>query len=218
MLNLADQLVWLTKVPKIKKLSIDEQSFNFLPDKAMIRALLEAARDHSEYCYVLYATAVYTGIRVGFRPVQVAAVPRKVLWSVPKAARSSMKGGPAMAEMTETVRRRLKRWRRAHGGKRGPLPYELRQQIGALALQNGVVETSRMLDLRAAVVERWSQRYGVVASELPGQQEASADSRHFIDISDATPISWTISWPPNVTPTTFDSTPSFGCHGATSNA
>jgi len=65
MLNLAVELGWLVKVPKIQKPRLVEQDYGWLKTEADIRALLGAATEEAPGVLEIYATAVYTGMRAG---------------------------------------------------------------------------------------------------------------------------------------------------------
>ena len=67
MLNLGVELKWLAKVPVIKKprLRLFAEDFNYLRDDSEIRRFLDSARVEGEVELVLYATAIYTGLREG---------------------------------------------------------------------------------------------------------------------------------------------------------
>ena len=65
MLNLAEELGWLLKVPKVKKPVITEQEYRWLKSREDLEAFLRAAREESEGVFELYAAAVFTGMRAG---------------------------------------------------------------------------------------------------------------------------------------------------------
>ena len=67
MLNVAVDLGWLTKVPRIRKpkTPLFNRDFHFLGTDEEIRRFLIAAREASEDAFVLYACAIYTGMRLG---------------------------------------------------------------------------------------------------------------------------------------------------------
>lgn len=65
MLNLAVELGWLTKAPRIKKPRLVDQEYAWLRTTEDITALLVAARVEPEGVMQLYAAAVYTGMRAG---------------------------------------------------------------------------------------------------------------------------------------------------------
>ena len=65
MLNLAEELGWLLKVPRVKKPRLVEQEYRWLKSMEDIEAFLRAARSEHEGVFELYATAVYTGMRAG---------------------------------------------------------------------------------------------------------------------------------------------------------
>lgn len=67
MLNVAMDLGWLTKVPKIKKprVPLFTRDFNYLRSESEILRFLDAAYDEGEVVGALYTTAIYTGMREG---------------------------------------------------------------------------------------------------------------------------------------------------------
>jgi integrase len=66
-LNMAVEIGWLAKTPRIKKPRIPmfSKDFRFLRTDDEIRRFLVAAREEGEQVFVLYATTVYTGFRQG---------------------------------------------------------------------------------------------------------------------------------------------------------
>ncbi len=67
MLRVAHEKNWLSKVPRIRKpkIRLFEKDFHYLRSDKEIHRFLSAAKMHCERTYVLYATAVYTGMRAG---------------------------------------------------------------------------------------------------------------------------------------------------------
>lgn len=67
MLNLAHELGWIERVPKIKKpkVRIFDADFRYLRTDDEVKRFLAAARDEGDVVFTLYATAVYTGMRAG---------------------------------------------------------------------------------------------------------------------------------------------------------
>ncbi len=67
MLKLAVELEWLEKAPKIKKprIRLINSDYRYLRTDAEIRRFLLAAGAEAEMVFVLYAMAVYTGMRAG---------------------------------------------------------------------------------------------------------------------------------------------------------
>ncbi len=67
MLNKAVDLNWLERVPRIKKpkVRLFDKDFRYLRTEDEIQRLLRAARDEGEMTYILYSTAIYTGMREG---------------------------------------------------------------------------------------------------------------------------------------------------------
>ncbi len=67
MLRLAVDLNWLRKVPRVKvpKPRLFDRDYRFLRTSEEVQRFLRAARDSGEDAYVLYATAVFTGMRQG---------------------------------------------------------------------------------------------------------------------------------------------------------
>jgi integrase len=67
LLNVAVDLGWLLSVPRIKKprLPSTPNDYNYLRTTSDIERFLRAARDFAEALFVLYATAIFTGMRAG---------------------------------------------------------------------------------------------------------------------------------------------------------
>lgn len=67
MLNLAVDLNWLARAPKIRKpkVRIFDQDFRYLRTRDDVRKFLQAAGEDGEDTLALYATAVFTGMREG---------------------------------------------------------------------------------------------------------------------------------------------------------
>ncbi len=67
MLNLAVDLNWLARAPKIRKprVRMFEQDFRYLRTRDDVRKFLTAAADEGAETLALYATAVFTGMREG---------------------------------------------------------------------------------------------------------------------------------------------------------
>lgn len=67
MLNVAVDLGWLTTAPRFKKPSVRafSRDFRYLKSAQEIRRFLLAAREEDESVYVLYAAAIFTGMRAG---------------------------------------------------------------------------------------------------------------------------------------------------------
>jgi len=67
MLNLAVELEWIARAPRIRKPRIRHggRDFNYLRTDDDIARFLRAARAEGELVFVLYATATYTGMRAG---------------------------------------------------------------------------------------------------------------------------------------------------------
>ena len=67
MLNRAFAMSWLHGVPQFRKPKVARQgeSFHYLRTPDEIRRFLVAAREESESAYVLYASALYSGLRAG---------------------------------------------------------------------------------------------------------------------------------------------------------
>jgi len=66
-LNLAHDLGWLARVPRIRKPKIiaATEDYSFLRSDEEISRFLNAARKHGERVFNLYATAIFTGLRQG---------------------------------------------------------------------------------------------------------------------------------------------------------
>lgn len=67
MLNQAQELGWVSRVPKIRKPKIHlfSEQFRYLKTQEEIDRFLQAAREVGEKEFSLYATAIYTGLRQG---------------------------------------------------------------------------------------------------------------------------------------------------------
>lgn len=67
LLRLAVDLNWLAKIPNIKKpkTSMFSNDYSFLRTDEEIQRFLNAAKEEDEVAYVMYATAIYTGLRAG---------------------------------------------------------------------------------------------------------------------------------------------------------
>lgn len=67
MLNVAFDLDWLSRVPRIRKPSVPTfgQDFRYLRSDEEIRRFLRAAEGEGPHVFALYASAVYTGMRAG---------------------------------------------------------------------------------------------------------------------------------------------------------
>jgi integrase len=67
MLNVAKDLGWLRGVPRIRKPRVRacDKDFSYLRSDTEIERLLRSARAEDEMTHVLYATAVFTGLRKG---------------------------------------------------------------------------------------------------------------------------------------------------------
>ena len=66
-LRYAHDLNWLERIPKFRmpRVQLIETDFRYLKTKGEIRTFLNAARLVDDKAYVLYATAIYTGMRKG---------------------------------------------------------------------------------------------------------------------------------------------------------
>jgi integrase len=66
-LKLAADLDWIPKAPKVSKTAVVilDQDFRYLRTEGQIAQFLSAAKYHSPQLYMLYKTAVYTGLRAG---------------------------------------------------------------------------------------------------------------------------------------------------------
>jgi integrase len=67
MLNLAVEMNWLERCPKIKKpkIRLFSEDYRYLRNKEEVRRFLVAAQSEDEQVYILYALATYTGLREG---------------------------------------------------------------------------------------------------------------------------------------------------------
>lgn len=63
-------------------------------------------------------------------------------------------------ETIDSVGRAVAAWRSDHRGRRGPLPLELRREVGVLAGELGEEEVVSALDLKRPSVRAWRERYG----------------------------------------------------------
>lgn len=66
-LNLAHELGWLSRVPKIKKprIRLFDSDYSYLRTREELRRFLAAAEQEGESVYACYSTAVYSGMREG---------------------------------------------------------------------------------------------------------------------------------------------------------
>lgn len=66
-LNLAYELRWIPRMPRIKKpkIRLFDADYSYLRTRDEVRRLLVAAEGEGEHVYALYATAVFTGMRAG---------------------------------------------------------------------------------------------------------------------------------------------------------
>jgi integrase len=62
-----EDLRWLRVMPKVKKPKVEvaDEDFNYLRNDDEIRRFLDAAQAEGMFVYVLFATAIYTGMRAG---------------------------------------------------------------------------------------------------------------------------------------------------------
>ena len=67
MVNVAFELNWIEKIPKIRKPKVGtrEKDFKYLRNGEEIQRFLTAARANDNTAYYLYAFAIYTGCRAG---------------------------------------------------------------------------------------------------------------------------------------------------------
>jgi integrase len=67
LLRLAVDLNWLLKIPNIKKpkTHLFSHDFNFLRTDEEIQRFLTAAKEEDEVAFLMFATAIYTGMRAG---------------------------------------------------------------------------------------------------------------------------------------------------------
>ena len=67
MLNVAVALDWLIKVPRVRKHTIRlfDRDYRYLRNDDEVRRFLTASREDGEDAYVMYATAILTGMRQG---------------------------------------------------------------------------------------------------------------------------------------------------------
>lgn len=67
LLRLAVDLNWLVKASNLKKpkISLFSQDYNYLRSEGEIQRFLVAAREEDEVAFLMFATAIYTGLRAG---------------------------------------------------------------------------------------------------------------------------------------------------------
>jgi len=67
MLSLGKELGWLERIPQIRKprIRLFSQDFHYLRDAEEVRRFLAAAAEEEQLIHVLYAAAVFTGMRAG---------------------------------------------------------------------------------------------------------------------------------------------------------
>lgn len=65
LLKYAAKIEWIEAAPKVEKLKLPEQPYGYIKKKDQIARLLKNARAMSTTHWALYATGVYTGMRLG---------------------------------------------------------------------------------------------------------------------------------------------------------
>ena len=65
LLNYAEEIEWLESAPTVRKLKLPELPYKYIKKKEQITRLLVNAKVMSSMHEVLYATAIYTGMRLG---------------------------------------------------------------------------------------------------------------------------------------------------------
>jgi integrase len=67
LLRTSQELRWLERIPKVRKpkISIVSTEFRYQKTHEEIDRFLRAAKNHSDFAYEVYATAIYSGMRVG---------------------------------------------------------------------------------------------------------------------------------------------------------
>jgi len=67
LLNLAKSLGWATEIPKIKKpkIRLNSKDFNYLRTNEEVNRFLSSAKSEGDMPYMLYLTAIHTGMRAG---------------------------------------------------------------------------------------------------------------------------------------------------------
>jgi integrase len=67
MLNLAKDLKWISEAPKIKKpkVRLFSKDYRYLKTREEINRFLNAAKNEGDLCFVMYAFALFTGMREG---------------------------------------------------------------------------------------------------------------------------------------------------------
>ena len=99
MLNVAVELKWLATAPKIKKPKISQngEEFRYLKAREEIERFLKAARTEEDDVFVLYFTAIHTGMRqgelAGLRWSDVELHPEKRRITVQRSFNGPTKGG-----------------------------------------------------------------------------------------------------------------------------
>lgn len=63
-------------------------------------------------------------------------------------------------DVLELVRKDIAAWRRAHRGRRGPLPVDLRRQAAIVGQVLGEDAVAEVLGVEPALLVRWADRYG----------------------------------------------------------
>lgn len=117
-----DDLRWVEKVPRLRKPKITRRAndYNFLRTPAEIARYLRAAREEGELVHVLYALAVYTGMRAG----EIAALRwddidfNQRLITVARSFTTATKSGEIRrVPILDALLPVLRAWRLRHPGK-----------------------------------------------------------------------------------------------------
>jgi integrase len=120
-LRVAEEMRWLERLPKIRKPRIKAAGtdFSYLRTEDEIRRFLQAARHEGEQVFVLFATAIFTGLRAGelagLRWVDVDLEQRLIM------VRRSFEGPtksdePRPVPLVDALLPTLRAWRLQHPG------------------------------------------------------------------------------------------------------
>ena len=129
MLRLARDLEWIDRLPRIDKPKVRSgaEDYSWLRSAGEIERLLRAARDYGEHAFVLYATAVYTGLRQG----ELAALAwdrvdlERRLITVDRSFKGPTKGGRVRyVPILDVLLPVLRAWRLLGGGSGLVFPNE----------------------------------------------------------------------------------------------
>ncbi|HMQ11003.1 MAG TPA: tyrosine-type recombinase/integrase [Oligoflexia bacterium] len=175
MLNMAIDLKWIDDKPKIKKLKIAQKSFLYLKTQNEIDRLLRSAKqENTPVPYVLYATAVYTGMRAGelaalkWQDVELIGINPKI--HISKSYSTTTKSGKTRHVLIlNCLQSILKEWK-----LQNPLPLVFPNAYGNMLIESSRIfqetfqrcirraglERIRFHDLRHTFASHWMMKGG----------------------------------------------------------